>query len=116
MGRSVKTRKRKQLRISTQKSKLCVNNQHVLDCDHAIDWENVKISKSEPYVKRRRMLESFLINQTTKECSVLNLNNGAILPGVYKLLLICWLLIYMHNSMRFLYLRFCRISLKMQSF
>ena len=89
-GRSVKTRKREHVsavrNFDPKKSALC---QHVLEYDHVIDWENVKILKSEPHANRRRTGESFLINQKAKEFNVLNRNDGAILPGVYKTLLNC---------------------------
>ena len=89
-GRSVKTRKREHVcavrDFDREKSVLC---QHVLEHDHVIDWENVKILKSEPHANRRRTAESFLINQKAKEFNVLNRNDGAILPGVYKTLLNC---------------------------
>ena len=79
------------LKISTlnfdpEKLALC---QHVLEHDHVIDWENVEILKSEPHANRRRTAESFLINQKAKEFNVLNRNDGAIFPGVYKTLLNC---------------------------
>ena len=69
-----------------EKSALC---QHVLVYDHVIDWKNVKVLKSEPHANRRRTAESFLINQKAKKFNVLNPNDGAILPGVYKTLLNC---------------------------
>ena len=50
--------------------------QHVLECDHVIVWENVKILKSEPLVTNRRVAESFLTNQNAEECNVLNLVNN----------------------------------------
>ena len=65
-------------------SALC---QHVLEHDHVIDRKNVKILKFDPNVNRRRTAESFSINQKAKEFNVLNRNDGAILPGVYKSLL-----------------------------
>ena len=74
------------MNFDPEKSALC---QHVLEHDHVIDWENVKILKSEPRADRRRTAESFLINQKAKEFNVLNRNDGAILPGVYKTLLNC---------------------------
>ena len=82
-GRSVIDQKKN---FDPEKSALC---QHVLEHDHVIDWENVKILKSEPHVNRRCTAESFLINQKAEEFNVLNRNDGAILPGVYKLLLNC---------------------------
>ena len=54
-----------------------------------IDWENVKVFKSESHANRRRTAESFSINQRAKDVNVLNRNDGAILPGVYKSLLNC---------------------------
>ena len=89
-GRSVKTRKREHVsavrNFDPEKSALC---QHVLEHDHVIDWENVEILKSEPHANRRCTSESFSINQKAKEFNVLNRNDGAILPGVYKTLLNC---------------------------
>ena len=62
----------------------------MLECDHVVDREilnfNVKNLKSEPQVNRRRTAERFLINQKAEEFNVLNRNDGAILPVVYKLL------------------------------
>ena len=88
--RSVKTRKRKHVsgvrNFDPEKSALC---QHVLEHDHEIDWKNVKILKFEPHANKRRTAESFLINQKAKEFNVLNRNDSAILPGVYKTLLNC---------------------------
>ena len=87
---SVKTRKRKHAsavrNFDLENSALC---QHVLEHDHVIDWENVEILKSEPHANRRRIAESFSINQKAKDFNVLNRNDGAILPGVYKTLLNC---------------------------
>ena len=114
-GRSVKTRKKEHVsaarNFDSEKSALC---QHVLEHDHVIDWENVKILKSEPHANRRRTAKSFLINQKVKEFSVLNRNDGAILPGVYKTLsklLIVNLYVKVSNFMRF-YLMFLYKSLK----
>ena len=72
--------------FDTKKSALC---QYVLEHDHVIDWQNVEILKSEPHVNRRRTAVSFLTNQKAENCNVLNNNDGALLPGVYKLLLNC---------------------------
>ena len=86
-GRSVKTRKREHVsavrNFDPEKSALC---QHVLEHDHVIDRKNVETLKSEPHANRRRTAESFLINQKAKDFNVLNRNDGAILPGVYKTL------------------------------
>ena len=60
----------------------------MLEHDHVIDWKNVEILKSEPHANRRRTAESFLINQEDKEFNVLNRNDDAILPGVYKTLIV----------------------------
>ena len=89
-GRSVKTRKREQVsavrNFDPEKLALC---QHVLEHDHVIDWETVKILKSDSHANRRRTAKSFLISQKATEFNVLNRNDGAILPGVYKTLLNC---------------------------
>ena len=89
-GCSVKTRKRRYAsavkNFDQEKSALC---QHVFAHDLVIDWENIKNLKSEPHASSSRTAESFLINQKAKEFNVLNRNDGAILPEVYKLLLNC---------------------------
>ena len=86
-GRSIKTRKREHFKavkaLDTKKSALC---QHVVEFDHSIDWENVKVLKSEPHFNRRRIAESFLINKTAETTNVLNRNDGANFPPVYKVL------------------------------
>ena len=43
-------------RLNTKKSAL---SQHVMDFDHRIDWDNVKILKSESHAYRRCVVESF---------------------------------------------------------
>ena len=58
--------------FDTKKSAL---NQHVMAFNHRIDWDNVKIVKSESHAYRRRVAESFLINQ--KACSCKNSRNIA---------------------------------------
>ena len=82
-GPSVRTRKREHVDavkiFNTIKSAL---SQHVLDFDYRIDWDNVKILKSESHVCRRRVLESFLINQKACLCNVINYNDGANFPTV----------------------------------
>ena len=59
-GRSVRTRKRKQVdavkTFNTNKSAL---SQHVMDFDHRITWDDVKILKSESRAYRHRVAESF---------------------------------------------------------
>ena len=82
-GRSVRTRKREHAdtvkTFSTKKSALC---QHVMDFDHGINWDNVKILKSETHAYRRRIAESFLINQKACSCNVIKRNDGANFPAV----------------------------------
>ena len=59
-GRSVRIRKREHVYavkiFNTKKSAL---SQHVLNFDHGIDWDNVKILKSESHAYGRRVAESF---------------------------------------------------------
>ena len=55
-----------------------------MDFDHRIDWDNVKILKSESHAYRRRVAESFLINQKACSCNVINCNDGANFPTVYS--------------------------------
>ena len=82
--RSVTTRKREHadaIKIfNTKKSAL---SQHVMDFDHRIDWDNVKILNSESHAYRRRVAESLLINQKACSCNVINRNDGANFPAVY---------------------------------
>ena len=64
IGRSVRTRKREHAdAVKTFNTKESALSQHVMDFDHRIDWDNVKILKSESHAYRRRVAESFLINQ-----------------------------------------------------
>ena len=84
-GRSVRTRKREHANaVKTFNTKKSALSQHVMDFDHKIDWDNVKILKSESYAYRRRVAESFLINQKTYSCNVINRNDGANFPAVYS--------------------------------
>ena len=48
-----------------------------MDFDHRIDWDNVKILKSESHAYRRRVAASLLINQKACSCNVINRNDGA---------------------------------------
>ena len=84
-GRSVRNRKREHADafkiFNIQKSAL---SQHVVDFNHRIDWDNVKILKSESHAYRRRVAESFLINQKTCSCNVINRNDGANFPSFYS--------------------------------
>ena len=57
-----------------------------MDFDLRIDWDNVKILKSESRAYRRRLAESFLINQKAYLCNVINRNDGANFPAVYSVL------------------------------
>ena len=84
-GRSVRTRKREHVdAVKTFNTKKSVLSQHVMDFDHRIDWDNVKILKSESHAYRRRVAESFLINQKACSCNVINRNDGANFPTVYS--------------------------------
>ena len=47
-GRSVRTRKREHVdAVKTFNTKKSALSQHVMEFDHRIDWDNVKILKSE---------------------------------------------------------------------
>ena len=84
-GRSVRTRKRKHAdAVKTFNTKKSALSPHVMDFDHRIDWDNVKILKSESHAYRRRVAESFLINQKACSCDVDNRNDGANFPTVYS--------------------------------
>ena len=84
-GRSVRTRKREHAdAVKTFNTKKSALSQHVMDFDHRIDWDNVKILKSESHAYRRREAESFLINQKACSCNVINRNDGANFPTVYS--------------------------------
>ena len=84
-GRSVRTRKREHAdAVKTFNTKKSALSQHVMDFDHRIDWDNVKILKSELYAYRRRVVKSFLINQKACSCNVINRNDGANFPTVYS--------------------------------
>ena len=84
-GRGVGTRKREHTDVvKTFNTKKSAVSQHVIDFDHKIDWDNVKILKSESHAYRRRVAESFLINQKACLCNVINRNDGANFPAVYS--------------------------------
>ena len=55
-----------------------------MDFDYRIDWNNVKIRKSESHAYRRRVVESFLINQRACLCNVINRNDGANFLSIYS--------------------------------
>ena len=84
-GRSVRTRKWEHVdAVKTFNTKKSALSQHVMEFDHRIDWDNVKILKSESHAYRRRVAESFLINQKACSCNVINRNDGANFPTVYS--------------------------------
>ena len=84
-GRSVRTRKREHAdAVKTFNTKKSALSQHVINFDHRIDWDDVKILKSESHAYRRRVAESFLINQKACSCNVINCNDGANFPVVYS--------------------------------
>ena len=84
-GRSVRTRKREHANaVKTFNTKKSALSQHVMDFNDRIDWDNVKILKSESHAYRRRVAESFLINQKACLCNVINRNGGANFPAVYS--------------------------------
>ena len=57
--RSVRTRKREHAdAVKTFNTKKSALSQHVMDFDHRIDWDNVKILKSESHAYRHRFAES----------------------------------------------------------
>ena len=59
-GRSVRTRKREHAdAVKTFNTKNSALSQHVMDFDHRIDWDNLKILKSESQAYRRHVAESF---------------------------------------------------------
>ena len=83
--RSDRTRKLEHVNaVKTFNTKKSALSQHVVDFDHRIDWDNVKILKSESHAYRRRVAESFLINQKSRSCNVINRNDGANFPIVYS--------------------------------
>ena len=58
--RSIRTRKREHAdAVKTFNTKKSALSQHVMDFDHRIDWDDVKIVKSESHAYRRRVAESF---------------------------------------------------------
>ena len=83
-GCSVRTRKREHADavkiFDTKKSAL---SQHVIDFDHRINWDNVKILKSESHAYRRRVAKSFLINQKACSGNVINRDDGSNFPTDY---------------------------------
>ena len=56
-----------------------------MDLNHRIDWDNVKILKSETRAFRRRFAKSFLINQMARSLSIINRNHDTNFPAVYSM-------------------------------
>ena len=84
-GRSVRTRKWEHAdAVKTFNTKTSALSQHGMDFDHKMDWDNVKILKSESHAYSRRVAESFLINQKACSCNVINRNDDANFPAVYS--------------------------------
>ena len=85
-GRSVGTRKWEHVNeVKIFNTKMSPPSQHVMDFDHRIDWENVKILKSESHAYRRRVAENFLINQKARSLNVINCNDGTNFLAVYNM-------------------------------
>ena len=79
----IRTRKREHAdAMKTFITKKPALSQHVMDFDHRIDWDNVKILKSESHAYRRRVVESFSINRKACSCNVINRNDDANFPSV----------------------------------
>ena len=77
-GHCVRTRKRERTdAVKTFNTKKSALSQHVMDFDHKIDCDIVKILKSESHAYRRRVAESFLINQKACSCNAINRNDDA---------------------------------------
>ena len=84
-GHSVRTRKREHAdAVKTFNTKKSALSQHVMDFNHRIDWDDVKIPKLESHAYRCRFAESFLINQKACSCNVINCNDGTNFPAVYS--------------------------------
>ena len=85
-GHSLSTRKKEHAKavkeMNLQKSTLC---QHIATCDHFIAWDDAYILKMKLHYRKRRIAESFLINQRAKVVNVLNRNNGLVLPSIYSI-------------------------------
>ena len=52
--------------------------------DHGIDRDNVKILKSESHTYRRRVAESFLVNEKARLPNVINRHDDSSFPPVYS--------------------------------
>ena len=77
-GRNVRTRKREHVdAVKTFNTKKSALNQHLVAFDNRIDWDNVKILKSESHAHRRRDAEIFLIHQKARSLNVIDRNDGA---------------------------------------
>ena len=55
-----------------------------MDFDHRIDWDNVKILKSESHAYQHHVVESFLINQKACLSNIINCKYGSNFPAVYS--------------------------------
>ena len=64
-----------------KKSALC---QHAVENDCFIDWANAKILRREPHWHKRRIVEGYLINQTSLQLNASYHNDGLIVPSAYK--------------------------------
>ena len=57
-------------------------SQHVVNFDHRISWDNVKILNSVSHAYRSRLAESFLTNQKARSLNAINHNDCANFPAV----------------------------------
>ena len=76
--KSITTKKRKPVdAVKTFNSKKSALSQHVMDFDHRIDWDNVKILKSESRRCRCRVAVRFSIKQKARSLNMINRNYNA---------------------------------------
>ena len=76
------------LRLSTVKISLESVNILWIYFDHKVDWDDVKILNSSLRAYRRRVTETFLINQTARLPNLTNCNDGANFPAVYSVFIV----------------------------
>ena len=85
-GRALHTRRaehERNVRLAhTEKSAL---SEHANSLDHNIDWDGIKVLKSEPKYHQRKWLEALMIANTTSVLS--NRDTGRTLPETYRPLL-----------------------------
>ena len=62
---------------------LTPKSQHVMDFNHRINYDNVKIVKSESQACIRRVSQSLLINEKARLLNAINRNFGTNTPAVY---------------------------------